>query len=870
MTTSTRLRGKRGKKDSRNDAVATSDNGVAMTTANAVVVVNDEKNKQDNYNNEGDPVEVKVRVELEVEAPINEQKAVDNNEKKKKSSAETTKAEAAVVNSDEDVNDDVNDGEDDAVVVVKNSKENNDDDNDSDTKKMQDATKKKMAPHQDDACVVEVVQVSDRPSFLGGTVLKRDTVGLGLRYKTEKEREKVHENDILFSSVDLGLRSGSGTSSSTKFLNHTDHSGNKKLQSIIKARKSNYFVNVTNIDSCSIAVNEEERTKIAKEIFHEITTTTTTTGKGVGIGLGVGRFLNFKSMNKAKYDNLGIDFVWEIMDEITSIIKICQNINYIFMSDNERTERNLAIEIQQKQHQNDYRNERKQKNGKTLPSSDKKSKTKKSTKQSKILLQQRQQEQEQRENAQIQEQQLQQQQQQQCQQVQMRIYQLQQQLQQQVYYPPTQLIQQYPTAILPKDGKKKTKREKRKAPVTAAMANERTGIIEVRGIGNNIVIGDSECNSENKNNDIVQEHDIVLFDSIEAGRKKENVNDNANDDHDDTYINTKYCIINDKGHYQEHIGNENLVKLIVKKKSDYDYIEGQDVKKLGIARIRQDISLNIVNFIVKENGGRFLFCSKKDADVDVDLLETPTAEATIGIIKDGEDAIARAEAALRGEKTPTKTSKDIEDEDEDDIIKNEDSGPVVWEELKDEIMIQAIVRRCIKDIYKLADERKEEILEKRKEAKKERKRLREEQRQQQQQEQEQEQFQVQLRQQQQQQHEQFQLQQQMNMIMMMNQQSQQQQHQQPQYYNSTHQKQNSLLTGGTSSEYVSPPYQKKRKQQAVEKDPSGRKNKSCDFCRDKKLKCNRTSPCENCTTKYMKDHNLTRYVTIQYSLLYYI
>ena len=175
MTTSTRLRGKRGKKDSRNDAVATSDNGVAMTTANAVVVVNDEKNKQDNYNNEGDPVEFKVRVELEVEAPINEQKkAVDNNEKKK-SSAETTKAEAAVVNSDEDVNDDVNDGEDDAVVVVKNSKENNDDDNDSDTKKMQDATKKKMAPHQDDACVVEVVQVSDRPSFLGGTVLKRDT-----------------------------------------------------------------------------------------------------------------------------------------------------------------------------------------------------------------------------------------------------------------------------------------------------------------------------------------------------------------------------------------------------------------------------------------------------------------------------------------------------------------------------------------------------------------------------------------------------------------------------------------------------------------------------------------------------------------------
>ena len=795
MTTSTR-RSKRGKKDSRNDAATTSDNDndndvAIMTTANnAVVVVNDEKNMQDNNkNNEGDPVE--VRVEVEVEAPINEQKAVDGNndkKKKKKSSAEITQAEAAaVVNLDG--NDDVNDEEDDAVVVVvKNSKEktDNDDDDNGDTK-MQDAAKKKMAAHQDDADKVEVVKVSDRSSFLGGTVLERNNFGLGLRYKIEKEREKVNENDILFSSVDLGLGSGS---SSTKFLNHTDHSGNKKLQSIIKARKSNYFVNVTsNIDSCSIAVNEEERTTIAKEIFNEITTTTATTGKGVVIGIGVGRFLNFKSMNKAKYDNMGCDFVWEIMDEITSMIKICQNINYIFMSDNERTERRLAIEIQQKQHQNDYRNERKQKNGKTLPSSDKKSKTKKSTKQSKILLQQRQQEQEQRENAQIQEQQLQQQQQQ-CQQVQMRIYQLQQQLQQQVYYPPTQLIQQYPTAmpmpsslsspspLLPKDGKKKTKGEKRKAPVTAAMANERTGIIEGRVIGNNIVIGDSECSSENKNNDIVQEHDIVLFDSIEAGRKKENVNDNANDDHDDTYINTKYCIINDKGHYQEHIGNENLVRLIVKKKSDYDYTEGQDVNKLGIARIRQNVSLNIVNFIVKENGGRFLFCSKKDVDVDVDLLETPTAEATIGIIKDGEDAIARAEAALRGEKTPTKTSKDIEDEDEDDIIKNEDSGPVVWEELKDEIMIQAIVRRCIKDIYKLADERKEEILEKRKEAKKERKRLREEQRQQQQQEQEQEQFQVQLRQQQQQQHEQFQLQQQMNMIMMMNQQSQQQQQRQ--------------------------------------------------------------------------------------------
>ena len=44
--------------------------------------------------------------------------------------------------------------------------------------------------------------------------------------------------------------------------------------------------------------------------------------------------------------------------------------------------------------------------------------------------------------------------------------------------------------------------------------------------------------------------------------------------------------------------------------------------------------------------------SNKDVDVDVDdnLLETPTAEATIAAIKDGEDAIARAEAALPGGK----------------------------------------------------------------------------------------------------------------------------------------------------------------------------------------------------------------------------
>jgi hypothetical protein len=172
--------------------------------------------------------------------------------------------------------------------------------------------------------------------------------------------------------------------------------------------------------------------------------------------------------------------------------------------------------------------------------------------------------------------------------------------------------------------------------------------------------------------------------------------------------------------------------------------------------------------------------------------------------------------------------------------------------LKDEIMIQGIVLRCMKDIYKLADECKKEILEKRKEAKKERKRLREEQRQQLQQQQEQFHVQFQLRQQQQQ-HEQFQQQQQMNMIMMMN-----QQQQQPQYYNPLYQNQNQngVLAGEGAL--------KKRKHQAVEEDPSGRKNKSCDFCRDKKLKCNRNKPCKNCTNKYMKDHNLTRYVTILY------
>ena len=54
-------------------------------------------------------------------------------------------------------------------------------------------------------------------------------------------------------------------------------------------------------------------------------------------------------MNKSKYDNMGCDFVWEIMDKITSIIKIYQDINYIFMSNKERNERNLAIETQQKQ-----------------------------------------------------------------------------------------------------------------------------------------------------------------------------------------------------------------------------------------------------------------------------------------------------------------------------------------------------------------------------------------------------------------------------------------------------------------------------------------------------------------------------------------
>merc|ERR1712161_27327 len=167
----------------------------------------------------------------------------------------------------------------------------------------------------------------------------------------------------------------------------------------------------------------------------------------------------------------------------------------------------------------------------------------------------------------------------------------------------------------------------------AVKTNESTGIIEgcVVAIHN----GKNNTNNDNASN-IVNEHDIVLFDSNEAGRKTSN-----------GYHNDKYFIINNDGHYEEHIGNENLIKLIVKTNSDYDK------SKSNIHITRKKIALHITSLVK----GRFLIRCNKDPkqvdDNDTDVLETPTEEATNVSMKEGEEAISRADVTLGGEKTIT-------------------------------------------------------------------------------------------------------------------------------------------------------------------------------------------------------------------------
>merc|ERR1712238_219003 len=148
--------------------------------------------------------------------------------------------------------------------------------------------------------------------------------------------------------------------------------------------------------------------------------------------------------------------------------------------------------------------------------------------------------------------------------------------------------------------------------------------------------------------------------------------------------------------------------------------------------------------------GRFLIRSKKHPkqvdDDDNDVLETPTEDTiyTNAAMKEGEDAILRADAVVRGEKTKTNAeSKNGGDNDDSNSTagkaKTNEGGDgkwdsdkktnafatdgvisVVWEELHDERMIQGIVGRCVEDIYKLFDDRKRETAQKKKIAKEKR------------------------------------------------------------------------------------------------------------------------------------------------------
>jgi len=264
---------------------------------------------------------------------------------------------------------------------------------------------------------------------------------------------------------------------------------------------------------------------------------------------------------------------------------------------------------------------------------------------------------------------------------------------------------------------RETKIKPKKPP--SATTNETTGIIEgrVRIRKNSMDVGTSGGKKTKKSSSdgskVVTEHDIVLFDKVEAGRT------NAGEV-DKSELTDKYYIINDVGTYRLNIGNEKLVKAIVRSKSDYDIHQ-------NLAKYTKKVMSSVV--------GRFLYRSallgnkNDDSDSDDDddeSLETPTAEATNKAIQDGEDALARAEAALKGEKSPSPKKKGNDNDNDDDDGDN--NNAIVWEVLTDQKLIKKIVYLCVKDILTLSNERKKGKLNKKKKAKEKRKRKREQER----------------------------------------------------------------------------------------------------------------------------------------------